>query len=170
MTEVNRPERMAPMADEKQLHNTLNAPSEAAAKAAVAARADTAGAAGVPATPDPRWGVQDCCVREFWAVIERDASLVRGRNVLRTAKLGTGIYEVFFTGEVSNGAFVATIGRPGIATEPPGDITVALRCCTGLGAFHPFDDNKGVWIQTFDPTGKPADRSFHLIVLTQSHH
>jgi hypothetical protein len=170
MTEVNRPERMAPMADEKQLHNTLNAPSEAAAKAAVAARADTAGAAGVPATPDPRWGVQDCCVREFWAVIERDASLVRGRNVLRTAKLGTGIYEVFFTGEVSNGAFVATIGRPGIATEPPGDITVALRCCPGLGAFHPFDDNKGVWIQTFDPTGKPADRSFHLIVLTQSPH
>jgi hypothetical protein len=158
------------MADEKQLHNTLNAPSEAAAKAAVAARAETAGAAGVPATPDPRWGVQDCCVREFWAVIERDASLVRGRNVLRTAKLGTGIYEVFFTGEVSNGAFVATIGRPGIATEPPGDITVALRCCPGLGAFHPFDDNKGVWIQTFDPTGKPADRSFHLIVLTQSQH
>lgn len=167
MTEVNRTEGMVPMADEKQLHNTLNAPSEAAVKAAVAARADAAGTSGVPATPDPRWGVQNCCVREFWAVIERDASLVRGRNVLRTAKLGTGIYEVFFTGEVSNGAFVATIGRPGIATEPPGDITVALRCCPGLGAFHPFDDNKGVWIQTFDPTGKPADRSFHLIVLTQ---
>jgi hypothetical protein len=158
---------MFPMADEK-LHNTLNAPSEAAHKAAVEARPTAAGLpVGVPATPDPRWGVQSCCVREFWAVIERDASLVRGRNVLRTHKLGTGIYEVFFTGEVSNGAFVATIGRPGIATEPPGDITVALRCCPGLGAFHPFDDNKGVWIQTFDPNGKPADRSFHLIVLTQ---
>jgi hypothetical protein len=92
--------------------------------------------------------------------------LVRGRNVVRTAKLGTGVYEVFFTGEVSNGAFVATIGRPGIATEPPGEITVALRCCPGFGAFQPFDDNKGVWIQTFDPSGNPADRSFHLIVLT----
>jgi hypothetical protein len=157
------------MADEK-LHNTLNAPSAAAAKAAVEGRTDAAGAAGVPATPDPRWGVQDCCIREFWAVIERDASLVRGRNVLRTHKLGTGIYEVFFTGEVSNGAFVATIGRPGIATEPPGFITVALRCCPGLGAFHPFDDNKGVWIQTFDTAGQPADRSFHLMVLTQGRH
>ena len=42
--------------------------------------------------------MERCCVREFWAVIERDASLVRGRNVLRTAKLGPGIYEVFFCG------------------------------------------------------------------------
>jgi len=74
-------------------------------------------------------------------------------------------YEVFFTGDVSNGAFVATIGRPGIATEPTGEITVALRC-PGFGAFAPFDDSEGVWLRTFDSTGKPADRSFHLIVLT----
>jgi|GEM_PF-1348101 hypothetical protein len=144
-------------------HNTLNAPHEAGAKAALTAT----GPAAVPATPDPRWGVEGCCVREFWAVIERDASLVRGRNVLRTKKLGTGIYEIFFTGEVSNGAFVATIGRPGIATEPTGEITVALRCCPGSGDFQPFDDNKGVWVQTFDSSGTPSDRSFHLIVLTQ---
>ena len=111
--------------------------------------------------------MEACCVREFWAVIERDGSLVRGRNVLRTAKLATGVYEVFFTGEVSNGAFVATIGRPGIATEPPGEITLALRCCPGSNPWTPFADNKGVWIQTFDSAGKPADRSFHLIVLTQ---
>ena len=64
-------------------------------------------------------------------------------------------------------AFVATIGRPGIATEPPGEITVALRCCPGLNPWTPFADNKGVWIQTFDSAGKAADRSFHLIVLTQ---
>ncbi len=52
------------MADEKQtLHNTLNAPSEAAAKAAVAGRADAAGTAGVPETPDKRWGVEQCCFR-----------------------------------------------------------------------------------------------------------
>jgi hypothetical protein len=151
--------------DEKKQHDTINAPSEAAAKAVITREKRTDPA--VPVTPDPRWGVEKCCVREFWAVIERDATLVRGRNVARTAKLGPGIYEVFFTGEVSNGAFVATIGRPGIATEPTGEITVALRCCPGGGAFQPFDDNKGVWIQTFDSAGKPADRSFHLIVLTQ---
>jgi hypothetical protein len=149
----------------QQIHNTLNAPHEAAAKAALSAV--LTGPAAVPATPDKRWGVESCCVRQFWAVIERDASLVRGRNVLRTKKLGTGIYEVYFTGEVSNGVFVATIGRPGIATEPTGEITVALRCCPGGGDYRPFDDNKGVWVQTFDSAGNPSDRSFHLIVLAQ---
>ena len=154
---------------ERKFSNTANAPSEAAAKAATSPRG--AGPAPkldpmVPATPDPRWGVEKCCVREFWAVIDRDANLVRGRNVVRTTHLGTGIYEVFFTGDVSYGAFVATIGRPGIATEPPGEITVALRCCPGFGAFTPFDDNKGVWIQTFDSNGRPRDTSFHLMVMT----
>jgi hypothetical protein len=147
---------------ESKIHDTLNAPDDAAAMAATHARVQHPR----PGTPDPRYGVEQCCVREFWAVVERDASLVRGRNVLRTRKLGTGIYEVFFTGDVSNGAFVATIGRPGIATEPPGEITMALRCCPGLGLFEPFEGNKGVWIQTFDSAGKPSDRSFHLIVLT----
>lgn len=155
---------------ERKISNSLNAPSEAAAKAAISPRPAPGPAPKpdpmVPPTPDPRWGVEKCCVREFWAVIDRDATLVRGRNVVRTTHLGTGVYEVFFTGDVSNGAFVATIGRPGIATEPPGEITVALRCCPGFGTFTPFDDNKGVWIQTFDSNGKPSDRSFHLIVLT----
>jgi hypothetical protein len=155
---------------ERKFSNSLNAPSEAAAKAATSPRAVPGPAPSpdpmVPPTPDPRWGVENCCVREFWAVIDRDATLVRGRNVVRTTHLDTGTYEVFFTGDVSNGAFVATIGRPGIATEPPGEITVALRCCPGFGAFTPFDDNKGVWIQTFDSSGKPRDTSFHLIVLT----
>jgi hypothetical protein len=155
---------------ERKFSNSLNAPSEAAAKAATSPRAVPGPAPSPdpmePPTPDPRWGVENCCVREFWAVIDRDATLVRGRNVVRTTHLDTGTYEVFFTGDVSNGAFVATIGRPGIATEPPGEITVALRCCPGFGAFTPFDDNKGVWIQTFDSSGKPRDTSFHLIVLT----
>ena len=155
---------------ERKMSNSLNAPSEAAARAATTPRPLPAPPPRpdpmVPPTPDPRWGVEHCCVREFWAVIDRDATLVRGRNVVRTTHLATGIYEVFFTGDVSNGAFVATIGRPGIATEPPGEITVALRCCPGFGAFTPFDDNKGVWIQTFDSGGKPRDTSFHLIVLT----
>jgi hypothetical protein len=148
-------------------HDTLNAPSQAAHAEALRVPAVGAVHPGVPPTPDPRWGVERCCIREFWAVIERDGSLVRGRNVLRTAKLADGTYEVFFTGDVSNGAFVATIGRPGIATEPAGEITVALRCCPGLNPWSPFSDNKGVWVQTYDSSGHLSDRSFHLIVLTQ---
>src|ERR1700737_2555014 len=64
-----------------------------------------------------------CCVREFWAVVETNGTLVRGRNVARVAHLSTGIYEVVFTEDISGGVFVATIGRPGIATEPTGEIT-----------------------------------------------
>jgi hypothetical protein len=155
--------------EERKTSNSVNAPSQDAFKAATSPRKPGPAPKPdpmVPATPDPRWGIENCCVREFWAVIDRDATLVRGRNVVRTAHLGTGIYEVFFTGEVSNGVFVATIGRPGVATEPTGEITVALRWGPGGGAYTPFDDNKGVWVQTFDSAGKPSDRSFHLLVLT----
>ncbi|HEX2835192.1 MAG TPA: hypothetical protein VHW00_19420 [Thermoanaerobaculia bacterium] len=154
--------------DEKRIASsaTINAPDEATHKRVLAAA--TGGAQfPAPPTPDPRWGVEHCCVREFWAVVERDGTVVRGRNVVRGEKIGTGIYQIFFTGEVADGVFVATIGRPGIATEPPGEITLAVRCCPGFDIWQPFTDNKGVWVQTFDSTGKPSDRAFHLIVMTQ---
>ena len=105
--------------------------------------------------------VDRCCVREYWAVVERNGTLVRGRNVARTAHLGQGQYEVVFTGDVSGGVYVATIGRPGIATEPAGQIGVALRCC-----LPPAEANKGVWVDTHDSAGASSDRAFHLIVLT----
>lgn len=133
----------------------FNAPDERAAKLA--------------RTPQPvkdeaaKLGVENCCIREYWAVVERDGTLVRGRNVLRTSRLGPGSYEVYFTGDVSNGVYVATIGRPGIATEPAGLIGVALRCCpTSL-----FETNKGVWVDTHDTNGNYSDRAFHVIAFTQ---
>jgi hypothetical protein len=143
------------MADEKKPDSgsTLNAPS-----GAKLAAADKAAAAATPET----FGAEGCCVREFWAVVERDGTLIRGRNVWRVAKLSTGIYEVVFTGDVSNGVYSATIGRPGIFTEPPGLVSVALRCCLGSP-----ETNKGVWVDTHDPNGKQSDRSFHLVVHTQ---
>ena len=54
-----------------------------------------------------------------------------------------------------------------LAGRQPGEITLALRCCPGLGAYTPFDDNKGVWVQTFDSAGKPSNRAFGLQVTTQ---
>jgi len=137
----------------------FNAPDERAAKAARTAQPVKDEAA--------KLGVERCCVREFWAVVERDGTLVRGRNVVSTRRLGTGMYQVYFTGDVSQGVYVATIGRPGIATEPTGQIGVALRCCPGGGPYTPFDDNKGVWVDTHDSTGAYSDRAFHLKVSTQ---
>ena len=94
-----------------------------------------------------------------FVIVETDGTLVRGRNVARVARLVAGQYEVVFTSDVSQGVYVATIGRPGIATEPPGTIGVALRCClTGR------EENKGVWVDTHNLDGSFADRSFHLLV------
>jgi hypothetical protein len=98
-----------------------------------------------------------CCVSEFWAVVETDGSLVRGRNVTQAQKLATGTYEVLFTHNLSDGVFVATLGRPGIFTEPPGEITLALRAGS---------NDRGIWINTFNSNGQLEDRAFHLLVLT----
>ena len=131
----------------------LNAPNARAATAARIRPDETEDAA--------KYGVEGCCVRTFWAVVETDGTFVRGRNVARVAHLDTGVYEVVFTSDVSEGVYVATIGRPGIATEPSGEIGVALRCClTGT------ETNKGVWVNTEDPNGRPSDRAFHLVVHT----
>lgn len=135
--------------------STDNAPT---AEAADGARAEYLELPDDPA----KYGAEGCCYRTFWAVVETNGTLVRGRNVARVAHLAPGQYEIVFTSDVSNGVYVASIGRPGIATEPAGQIGVALRCCLS-GA----EVNKGVWVDTHDPNGDYADRSFHLIVHTQ---
>jgi hypothetical protein len=140
------------MADDRKKPETLNTPAGQGGKTALRA-------AGQPGTS--QFGVEDCCVREFWAVVERDGTLVRGRNVWRTQRLSTGAYEVIFTGDVSQGVYNCTIGRPGDATEPPGLVGVALRCCL----VDP-EEFKGVWVDTHDPDGTYSDRAFHLVVHT----
>ena len=136
------------MADEKN----LNAPHGEAGKAAAALKA-----VGKPVITRP----EHCCVHEFWAVVETDGTLVRGRNVLRSARLATGQYEVIFTGDMTNGVYQATIGRPGIFTEPAGEIGVALRCCLSGS-----ETNHGVWIDTHDSAGAFSDRAFHVVAFT----
>jgi hypothetical protein len=135
--------------------NGQNAPHAQAAEEALALHK------GMPDDP-AKYGVEGCCYRTFWAVVETDGTFVRGRNVARVAHLAPGQYEIVFTSDVSDGVYVASIGRPGIATEPAGEIGVALRCClTG------HETNKGVWVDTHDSNGAYADRAFHLIVHTQ---
>ena len=143
------------MADEKKKPDapaTLNAPA-----------GERAAAKAVAAPPPQAYGAEECCIRHFWAVIETDGTLVRGRNVWRTKKLATGQYEVIFTGDVSNGVYNATIGRPGIYTEPTGEICVALRYINPTST----EFNKGVWVDTHDSSGAWKDRAFHLVVHTQ---
>ncbi len=145
-----------------------NAPNKSKFKAARKQAMDFA------AKSDPaKFGVEGCCAREFWAVIESDGSLARGRNVVRTVRLATGQYAVVFTADVSKGAYVATLGPSSIGTAPTGQIGVATRCCTDPQSYLPFEllgspnaNNHAVWVDTHDSAGNYSDRPFHLIVLT----
>lgn len=147
------------MPDEKKKADdaNLNAPDEKSATAArkIVAPKPDAVIAGRPAVTRS----EHCCVSHYWAVIETNGTLIRGRNVVRAKRLATGQYEVVFTGDVSRGVYVASIGRPGIATEPSGQIGVALRCCLPAA-----EANRGVWVDTHDSDGNYSDRAFHLVV------
>ena len=105
-----------------------------------------------------------CCIATYWAVVDTDGTLIRGRNVDRVGfnPEGVGTYEVIFSGDVTNGVYQATIGRSGTGTEEPsGEIGVALRCC-----LPPNEAGRGVWVDTHDSDGTRADRAFHLVVHT----
>src|SRR4051812_19453933 len=128
----------------------LNAPNAKAAEGARAISAEVGGAG---------FGFVGGGLRAFWAVVETGGPLVRGRSGARVPRVEAGNYEVVFTSDVSEGVYVATMGRPGIATEPAGTIGVALRCC-----LEGPEENKGVWVDTHDLDGSFADRAFHLIV------
>src|SRR5258708_20087632 len=99
--------------------NGQNAPHAQAAEEALALHK------GMPDDP-AKYGVEGCCYRTFWAVVETDGTFVRGRNVARVAHLAPGQYEIVFTSDVSEGVYVATIGRPAIPTQPTADIRVPL--------------------------------------------
>jgi hypothetical protein len=135
------------MATDKKItaNAPLNAPSEQALKVAF----------GVPAAPAIT-KPQNCCVHTFWAVIERNGTIVRGRNVVSAQRLATGQYEVIFTADMRQGTYQATIGRQSIGTEPTGEICVAQRA----------GNNNGVWIDTHDSSGNFSDRAFHVVAFT----
>lgn len=105
-----------------------------------------------------------CCIDTYWAVVDTDGTLIRGRNVKRVGfnPEGVGTYEVIFAGKVDNGVYQATIGRFGIGTEEPGgEIGVALRCC-----LPPSEAGRGVWVDTHNSNGTRANKAFHLVVHT----
>lgn len=97
-------------------------------------------------------GVQASSAQLF-AVVSANGGLVRGSQAFSVSLLGLGLYQVVFTVPVDTGAFVGTIGLTGsIGTSPTGFISVVGR--TNLA--------QGVFVQTWNQFGQPANRSFHL--------
>jgi len=91
-----------------------------------------------------------------YAVVDNGTLTAQNFGASGAAKLGTGTYEVFFGGSnIVNGAYVATVGIPGnVGVSPSGEVVVVGRAGT----------TNGLFIQTFDSAGNPADRSFHVHV------
>ncbi|MEQ4303865.1 hypothetical protein ABNF97_21205 [Plantactinospora sp. B6F1] len=99
-------------------------------------------AAGLPAT-----------AQGHFAVVNANGTLARGFGVVSSSRLAVGQYQVVFIQSVARSAFTATIGLTGsLGASPPGEIAVVGRA--GLAA--------GVFVQTWNSSGVPADRAFHL--------
>jgi len=101
-------------------------------------------AAGLPAT-----------AQGHFAVVNANGTLARGFGTVSSARLAVGQYQVVFIQNVARSAFTATIGLTGsVGVSPPGEIAVVGRA--GMP--------NGVFVQTWNSAGTPADRSFHLHV------
>ncbi|GAA3754939.1 hypothetical protein GCM10022225_44670 [Plantactinospora mayteni] len=118
---------------------------------AVGTEADGVGVAAVPATVA---GLPATAQGHF-AVVNANGTLARGFGAVSSTRLALGQYQVVFIQNVASSAFTATIGLTGsVGTSPSGEIAVVGRA--GVPA--------GVFVQTWNSSGVPADRAFHLHV------
>jgi hypothetical protein len=93
----------------------------------------------------------------LWAVVSNKGVLVRGGagTLSATALLELGAYEVVFNRDVSDCAYIATVGSAEAGSTSAGMIAVATR----LG------NPDAVFVETFGEKGKPTgSQSFHLAV------
>lgn len=95
-------------------------------------------------------------VKVFFAVVNSDGSLARGKGATGSFSLsaGSGDYEVDFNRDVTGCAYVATLGNATAGTAPNGFITDAAR------AGNP----DAVFVKTSNTAGAAADIQFHLVI------
>ena len=107
----------------------------------------------VPATP----AGMPPTAQAFFAVVSSNGVLVRGFQAVSAAQLGTGMYQVLFSHDVTGSAYIGTIGLTGSSGSPTaGQIGVVGR----IGAAN------GVFVQTFNAAGTPTNLAFHLAILS----
>jgi hypothetical protein len=95
------------------------------------------------------------CACTMFAVVNGDGTLARGFRAVSSEKIFTGSYEVKFNRDVSQCAYVATIGlSTSVLVEKPGEITVVAA----------DGDPDTVFVKTSSSFGFEADRGFHLAV------
>jgi hypothetical protein len=94
-------------------------------------------------------------VTRLWAVLNSSGSIARGAGTTSAGRLGLGVYEVVFGQNVTNCAFVASVGDSGEATGANGAATVTRRA----------GNANGVRVETRTLGNALADRGFHLVVV-----
>jgi hypothetical protein len=100
-----------------------------------------AGAPGAPAT-------------KLWAVVSAAGTLEKGSGALSVENVGGGVYRVTFNRNITNCAFLGTVGHPNFENTQHGDIDVQ-------GAIGTEDT---LYIDTFDNAGTAAERGFNVAV------
>jgi hypothetical protein len=89
-----------------------------------------------------------------FAVIGANGVAARGRGISSAVRTGAGRYQVVFTRNVRNCAYVASLGVVGATPPGNGEISTAALA----------SNVNGVFIRTFDSNGAAGDHSFHLLV------
>jgi hypothetical protein len=93
----------------------------------------------------------------LFAVVRANGTLARGVGVVSSARLATGEYEVIFSQDVRNCAYLATQGLPGSGLVTPETGAIGTARLTG--------NDQGVFIVTRNAfAGDLTNRGFHLIV------
>jgi len=106
-----------------------------------------AGAPGQPGTPGAKGDKGEPATR-LWAVVNAAGATSHGANVVSSANLFTGGYEVIFNRDVSACSYQAT------QSTIPGETIVQPRSSNA----------NGVFVGTYSSAGAAQDRSFHLAV------
>jgi hypothetical protein len=91
-----------------------------------------------------------------FAVVDDNGITARGRGVVSSQRLGTGLYEVIFNRNVRSCSYVATVGLSGSSGfSSSGEMTVVGR----------VSSVNGVFLTSTDSAGTLTDRGFHLQIL-----
>jgi hypothetical protein len=153
-TETSGVERKTPRRQPMASMTRRKAMKLAAAAGATALGASTVGAAEEPRAD--RVKAEGRGAAQLFAVVDQDGDLKRGLHAKKAVRVDVGTYEVLFSRNVRQGAFLVTIGGHGWDNKPLSAIATVLS--------HP-ESTHTVVVFTQDLGGIRINSGFHLLVV-----
>jgi hypothetical protein len=90
----------------------------------------------------------------YYAVVDGNGTLARGSTGTSSSRVATGLYQVNFPKDISQCAWVTSIGGPAGTPVPPGETHSSLAPGSTTSLLQQISNSTGVL----------ADRPFHVIV------